>query len=174
MIQRDFIHLKIISVSLMIFFQSCSTQKNTNVTTTVVKDYISEYSKTIGEKPRAILIRKDEKSVITIKDLPEETSLGYLQKSLQKKENISTGKFFNVLCVYYVNEISKDEINFKEVSLKLKKKAEQTDKIVIGGKEILISNDIFEWQPQLVIKYNLLSKSKVVNNYKEKAEKSIQ
>lgn len=177
MIQKNSIQLKTISIILLIFLQGCTIQKNLDgkaiVTNKLVLDYLSEFSTMTREKPRAIIIRKNENSIITIKDLPEQASMEYLKKSFLKKDSISAGKIDNVLCFYYHTEIGKNEINYKNVPLRLQKRANESNKLVINDKEIFFSNDMIEWQPQLEIKYDIYLKKKVINNYVNRTEKTV-
>jgi len=139
----------------------------------VINDYILEFSKINGKKPNAILISKIENSVISINDLSQSTFLGYLRESMQK-ENLRAGKFSKVLCIYYLDEIGEDKIIFKEVSLKLQKKAEQTWlKITISGKELSIPYGIGEWEPSLEIKYDLNFQKKTVDNHTKRIERTV-
>lgn len=139
----------------------------------VINDYVLEFSKVNGKKPNAILISKRENSVISINDLPQSTFMGYLRESMEK-ENLSAGKFSNVLCIYYLDEIGKDKIIFKDVPLRLQKKAKQTWlKITISGQELSIPYGVGEWEPRLEIKYDLNSKKKTVDNHTKRIERTI-
>ncbi|WP_280698169.1 hypothetical protein [Dysgonomonas sp. PH5-45] len=139
----------------------------------IINDYILEFSDFNGP-PDAILIQKRENHGISIKDLPKNTSLGYLRKSMRKEEDLGAGVFSNVLCIYYLDEIGEDKIIFKDVPSKLQKKAEQIHfSLTLSGKEISIPYDVAEWEPSLEIKYDLNSQKKIVNNYAKRIEKTV-
>lgn len=175
MIQKDIHKFKGISILLIFLLSSCSIQKDskhkTNIMSMVITDYILEFSEINGKRPSAILIRKEE-HVISINDLPMGTSMGYLRKSVRKEENLGAGNFSNVLCIYYFNEIGEDNIIFKDVPLKLQRKSEQTNKITISGKELSIPYTEGEWEPSLVIKYDLNSKKKYIDDCINRIERT--
>jgi hypothetical protein len=97
----------------------------------------------------------------------------YLQGSIQNRDSLNAGTINGVLCIYYLNEIGKNEIKHKDVIQRLQKKAMKIDKLVIGGKEILIHNNMVEWQPSLEIHYYLELKEKVIINYEDRTERSM-
>ncbi|MEX0597069.1 MAG: hypothetical protein WD512_11270 [Candidatus Paceibacterota bacterium] len=138
----------------------------------MTKDYLEEFSINIDSKLTAILIRKDKNSMVTIKDLPEKTSMYFLQKSLQEGDSLVSGIFSNVLCFYNLEEISRTEIKLKEIPMKLQKKSRQDDKIVINGREIFLKD--YEWAPNLEIKYDKSKKEKTIDNYLKKVMKTVQ
>jgi ribosomal protein L30E len=142
-------------------------------TNAFVLDYISEFSIINKKKPKAIIIRKSKISAITINNLPERASMEYLQGSIQNRDSLNAGTINGVLCIYYLNEIGKNEIKHKDVIQRLQKKAMKIDKLVIGGKEILIHNNMVEWQPSLEIHYYLELKEKVIINYEDRTERSM-
>lgn len=162
----------------MLFLCTCSTSKDLeykdNIISSVINDYISEFSKINKKEPNAILIRKRENSIISIEDLPQSTSMGYLRESMQKKDNLSAGIFSNVLCIYYLDEIGKDKIIFKDVPLRLQRKAEQPMfKIAMSGKELSIPYGSSEWEPSLEIKYELNISKKTVDDHTKRIEKTV-
>ena len=139
----------------------------------VINDYVLEFLKINRKTPNAILIIKRENSVISISDLPKSTFLGYLRESMQK-ENLNAGKFSNVLCIYYLDEIGEDKIIFQDLPLRLQRKAEQPMcKITISGKELSIPYDVGEWEPSLEIKYDLNSQKKTIDNHTKRIERTV-
>ncbi|GHT17546.1 hypothetical protein FACS189429_1860 [Bacteroidia bacterium] len=96
-----------------------------NITSIIINDYILEFSKINGRKPKAILISDRKEHKKSIQDLPYMASMAYLQNYIQKKENIGAGVFSNVICIYYLDQIGEDKTIFKDVPIKLQKKAEQ-------------------------------------------------
>jgi hypothetical protein len=176
MIQQDFTHLKIISISLFLFLFSCSVKKQSDgksVTINyVIKDYISEFSSNSRKNPDAILIRKSDSLKITIKDIPERASKGYLEKSVNEKNNLRVGMLCNVVYIYYADEFAADDINVKDVPSSLFEETKSTNKLVLNGKEIQISNAMMEWQPTFEIEYDLANRSKSINNHTKKVERT--
>jgi hypothetical protein len=176
MIQQDFTHLKIISILLFLFLCDCSVQKQSDgksvTINDVIEDYISEFSSNTLKNPNAILIRKTDSLKITIKDVPERALKGYLQKSVDEKNNLRVGMLSNVICIYYTDEFAKNEIDVKNIPPRLLEKGKSTDKLVLNGKEILISNDMMEWQPTFEIIYDLPNNSKTINNHTKKVERT--
>jgi len=168
-----------ISILLLLFLYGCSVQQslkyNTNITSIIIKDYISEFSKINGKKPKAILISENVNSVISIQDLPYLASMAYLRESVQEEKNIGAGRFSNVLCIYYLDQISEsNKMIFKNVPSKLQREPKLILKITMNGKEISIFDDGYpEWEPSFEIIYDLNSKNKIVNDYKQKIERIV-
>lgn len=158
---------KTISVfSVIIFLISCSTSKNIeknliNRNPNIIKDYISEFSTVnLNENLYAIILRKDEKSNIVIKDIPKKAALGFLNE----KNDFNNCMFSGILCFYKINELSLDGSLFYKVSNKLIQKAKEKNKIIIGGKEVFYSNELMEWHSALEIIYDLNNNKKIVKN----------
>lgn len=144
----------------MVLISCSSTRLNTgNIlfnNTSIIEDYIYNFSK-INENdlPFAILISVNEKSNIIIKDVPKMAALGILD---EKKVNYCM--FTEVLCFYNKDEINLNDSKFYEVPIDLIKMAGEKNIMMFDGIELQISNKFIEWEPTLVIQYNLIKLKK--------------
>lgn len=162
--------LKIISVFLgILLFISCamvrkdSKYHEVNWIPILIEDYKSEFSEfDKNESLSSIIIRKNSNSEIIIKDIPEMASLGYIKEN--NVNNYKAGMFSKILCLYFSDELNSSEDVFTDLPIEIKKKANEESKIIIGGKEILVSNELTEWHPTLEITYNLERREKIVKN----------
>ncbi|WP_333694367.1 hypothetical protein [Flavobacterium sp.] len=177
MMLQNFTRLKIISISLSMFFFGCSVQKEPSgksvIFNYIIEDFVSEFSSNTLKNPIAILIAKSDSLKITIKDIPERASNGYLKMSLdENNNNLRVGMISNVICIYYSDEFAINEIEMKDIPQPLLEKAKTINKLVLNGQEILITNDLMEWQSTFEIVYDLPNNSKTIINYTNKVERT--
>ena len=138
----------------------------------LIEDYKSEFSEfDKNESLNSIIIRKNSNSEIIIKDIPLSAAMGYIKEN--KVHNYKAGMFSEILCLYYIDELNSSAKIFMDLPLELKNKAKEESKIIIGSKEILVSNEFIEWHPTLEIIYSLERKEKTVKNLSDDTERNI-
>lgn len=160
---------KLINIKLMlliIIFASCSTTNKNNKSLNrdvivLINDYIFDYSNIKkNEELYSILLRSDNDSFeIIIKDVPKTPALGYLKDS-----RINATMISGVLCLFYKDEIDFNKKIHMNISPELLQEANEKTKIMIGGEEYFVSNELTEWHPTLETIYNLERKEKTVKN----------
>lgn len=156
---------KIISLCIILFLYSCSVNKikksNYNIEF-AVQDYLKTFLIYNRIKPHAIYINVD-KSLISIKDLSENISMGYIDE-IKQNGNLKVGKIHNTICFYLDEEINGSDDIFKKI--KIKNNEVQVDTVKLNGKDLIIPyNSSMEWEPTLEIRYDLVLKMKRVNYY---------
>lgn len=166
MMKISIMKLKIISFFIILLLYSCSTNKvaiSKHNIGFAVQDYLKTFLSYNTSKPYAIYISVDDKSLISIKDLSKNVSLGYMEE-IQHKDVLKVGKLYNTTCFYLDNEIKEGDYIFKKSNIKSKKI--RTETIILNGKELIIPYDNkMEWEPTLEIEYNFILKKKVINDY---------
>ncbi|MCX8524707.1 hypothetical protein OF897_12365 [Chryseobacterium formosus] len=146
-------------ISLLTLLTSCSSSKldreNDNIFY-LIKQFKTEFKeKTKGKSELVgIMITKSD-NLVTIKDVPKNGLLGYINDSNVNKYSI--GVFSGLVCLYDSIEWKTDKPLFKGISTKWVQESKKNNSATINGKVITFSNKFIEWNSELEITYNLNS-----------------
>lgn len=146
----------ILLISLSVTCSSSKLNRENDIIFYLIKQFKTEFKeKTKGKSELVgIMIMKSD-NLVTIKDVPKNGLLGYINDSNVNKYNI--GVFSGLVCLYDSVEWKTDKPIFKVISSKWVQESKKNNSATINGKIITFSNKYVEWNSELEITYDLNS-----------------
>jgi hypothetical protein len=151
---------QIISIIILLSLSaSCSSAKLNSENDHIfylIKQFEAEFKgKTKGKSELMGIIITKSDNLVTIKDVPKNGLLGYINDSDENKYSI--GAFSGLVCLYDAVEWKTENPIFKDIPSKWVQESKKNNSATINGKVITFSNKYIEWNSELEITYDLNS-----------------